>query len=190
MFGHSRINIYLSNLIICVITAIFCELIYLVFVFIIGIPIFGKLQMTISQFAMSILNVILVIITYCSIFNFITMLFSEITVSTTVCIVLFIAMFIADSSLLLTINTSQYITNSYWEDGIEHIISQELDPNYPGEQVIKIARTIHFFIPQGQANEIANVNTAYLKQLPFYSITLISIVNIGGIYLFTKKELK
>lgn len=146
--------------------------------------------MPLSQFVLSILNVILVIIAYCSIFNFITMLFSEITVSTTVCIVLFIAMFIADSSLSLTINTSQYITNSYWEDGIEHIISQEPNPNYPGEQVIKIARTIYFFIPQGQANDIANGKTEYLSQMPIYSIILISVINVGGIYLFTKKELK
>lgn len=146
--------------------------------------------MPLSQFVLSILNVILVIIAYCSIFNFITMLFSEITVSTTVCIVLFIAMFIADSSLSLTINTSQYITNSYWEDGIEYIISQELDPNYPGEQVIKIARTIYFFIPQGQADDIASGKTEYLSQMPIYSIILISVINVGGIYLFTKKELK
>lgn len=146
--------------------------------------------MPLSQFVLSILNVILVIIAYCSIFNFITMLFSEITVSTTVCIVLFIAMFIADSSLSLTINTSQYITNSYWEDGIEHIISQELNPNYPGDQKIKLARTIYFFIPQGQADDIASGKTEYLYQMPIYSIILISVINVGGIYLFTKKELK
>ena len=30
----------------------------------------------------------------------------------------------------------------------------------------------------------------YLSQMPIYSIILISIINIGGIYLFTKKELK
>lgn len=146
--------------------------------------------MPLSQFALSILDVILVIISYCSIFNFVTMLCSEITVSTIICILIFIAMFIAKCSLSLTINTNQYIINSYWEDGVEYIISQEPDPNYPGEQKVKLARTIYFFIPQGQADDIASEKTEYLSRMPIYSIILISIINIGGIYLFTKKELK
>lgn len=146
--------------------------------------------MPLSQFVLSILNVILVIIAYCSIFNFVTMLCSEITVSTIICILIFIAMFIIEGSLSLTINTSQYITNSYWEDGVEYIISQEPNPNYPGDQKVKFARMIYLFIPQGQADEIASGKTEYLSQMPIYSIILISIINIGGIYLFTKKELK
>ena len=60
--GHKRVNIYLSNLIISVIATIFYELIYLILILIIGIPLFGKLQMTSLEFAMSILNVFLVIL--------------------------------------------------------------------------------------------------------------------------------
>ena len=189
--GHKRINIYLSNLIISVITTIFYELIYLILMLIIGIPLFGKLQMPLSEFAMSILNIFLVIIAYCSIFNFITMLSSEVTISTTICIIFFIVMFVIVSALSLTVNTSKYITNTFWdEQGQPHTISQELNPNYPGEEKIKIAKTIYYFIPQGQANDIANGKTEDLSEFPIYSIALIIFVNLGGIYLFNKKELK
>ena len=41
----------------------------------------------------------------------------------------------------------------------------------------------HFF------NKYLN-NLEYLKQMPIYSITLIGIVNILEIYIFSKKELK
>lgn len=146
--------------------------------------------MPLSQFAMSILNVMLVIIAYCSIFNFVTMLCSEITVSTIICILIFVAMFILQGSLSLTINTPEYITTTQWENGVSNIISQEPNFNYPGEQKIKTARTIYFLIPQGQASDIANGETEYLFQMPIYSIALISIVNIAGIYIFNKKELK
>lgn len=189
--GHKRINIYLSNLIISVITTIFYELIYLILMLIIGIPLFGKLQMPVSEFAMSILNIFLVIIAYCSIFNFITMLSSEVTISTTICIIIFIVMFVIVSALSLTVNTSKYITDTFWdEQGQPHIISQELNPNYPGEEKIKIAKTIYYFIPQGQANDIANGKTEDLSEFPIYSIALIVLVNLGGIYSFNKKELK
>lgn len=189
--GHSRISIYLSNLIICVITSILCELIYLAIVLLIGTLIFGNLQIPLNQFFMCILNVILIITAYCSIYNFVTMICSEITISTTICILLFIAMFIVEASFGLIANTSKYITQSLIdENGNRHIINQEPNPNYPGEQKVKIARIIYLFIPQGQASEVGNCKTEYLYQMPIYSIILISIINIGGIFLFARKELK
>lgn len=139
---------------------------------------------------MNMLNTVLIMIAFCSIFHFITMICSEITVSTTINIVSFIAMFIVVSSLRYIANSQKYITHSYWEDGIEYIISQEPNPNYPGDEKVKSAKAIYLFIPQGQANEIANINTEDLYKMPIYSFLFISIINIGGIYVFSKKELR
>lgn len=188
--GHSRISIYLSKFIISAIASIVCEIIYITTILLIGIPLFGESQMNLSQFAMTILNTFLVIITYCSMFNFIAMICSEITISTIISILVFIVLFITEASLGYIANNSKYITNSYWENGIEHIISQELNPNYPGDQKVKLARTVYLFIPQGQATKIANRDTEVVYQMPVYSIILISIFSIAGLYLFSKKELK
>ena len=189
--GHSRISIFLANLIISIIASILCEIVYLVLVFLIGIPLFGQLQMTLSQFAMVLLNTVLVIISFCSIYNFISMICSEITVSTTICIILFITMYVVQGSFSLTANTDEYITHTYTdENGVSHIISQELDPNYPGDEKVKQARMIYLSIPQGQAMEIGSNDSEYLKQMPIYSIILICAINILGIYIFSKKELK
>ena len=189
--GHRRISIFLSNLIISIVASILCEIVYLALVFLIGIPLFGQLQMTLSQFAMILLNTVLVIISFCSIFNFISMICSEITVSTTICIILFITMYVVEASFSLTANTDKYITNTYIdENGVSHIVSQELDPNYPGDEKVKQARMIYLSIPQGQAMEIGSNDLEYLKQMPIYSIILICTINILGIYFFSKKELK
>ena len=177
--GHSRISIFLANLIISIIASFLCEIVYLALVFLIGIPLFGQLQMSFSQFAMVLLNTVLVIISFCSIFNFISMICSEITVSTTICIILFIAMFIVESSLVLIANTDKYITHTFTdENGVSHIISRELDPNYPGDEKVKQARMIYLSIPQGQAMEIGSNDSEYLKQMPIYSIILICAINI------------
>ena len=189
--GHSRISIFFSNLIISIITSILCEIIYLVLVFLIGIPLFGQMQMPLSQFALVILNTILVIISFCSIFNFIAMICSEITISTTICIILFIAMYVAQGSFGLIANSNKYINHTYTdENGNTHIISQEPDPNYPGDQKVKQAKIIYLSIPQGQAMEIGNNDLESLQQMPIYSISLIVIINILGVYIFSKKELK
>lgn len=139
---------------------------------------------------MFILNSLLIIITYCSIYNLITMICPEITVATVISIIVFIIMFVLEASVAYTANQSKYTTNSYWEDGKQYIISQEINPNYPGDEKVKIAKTIYLILPQGQASKIANMDTEVIYQMPIYSIILIIIINIGGIYLFSKKELK
>ena len=146
--------------------------------------------MPISQFLMNILNAILIIITYCSIFNFIAMICTEITVSTIINILLFIIMFIAQGTFSLTANQSPYIKHTYHENGKEYIISQQPNPNYPGDETVKLAKTIYLLIPQGQAMEIGNSNSEYLYQMPIYTTISIIIINIGGIYIFSRKELK
>ena len=189
--GHSRIAIFLSNLIISIVVSIFGEMIYIVIVILIGIPLYGKIQMPFSQFALVLLDTVLVIISFCSIYNFITMICSEITMSTSICIILFVAMFIAQGACGLTANSNKYITSTFFdENGNSHIISQEPNPNYPGDEKVKQARMFYLSIPQGQAMEIGNNDLEYLKQMPIYSITLIITINILGIYIFSKKELK
>lgn len=188
--GHSRISIYLSKLIITVVASILCELIYVIIVLLIGLPLFGNLQMSASQLVMSMLNTFLIIIVYCSIFNFITMICSEITFSAVISIIFFIVIFVLESYFGYIANSPKYTTNSYWENGVEYIISQELNPNYPGDSKVKLAKTIYLLIPQGQAAKITNMDMESLYQMPIYSITLIIIINIVGVYLFSKKELK
>ena len=139
---------------------------------------------------MFIINSLLVIMTYCSIYILITMLCPEISVATVISIIIFIIMFVLEISVAYTANQPKYTTNSYYGDGKEYIISQEINPNYPGDEKVKIAKTIYLILPQGQASKIANIDTEVIYQMPMYSIILISIINIGGIYLFSKKELK
>lgn len=146
--------------------------------------------MTMFQLIMYILNTILIIIAYCSIFNFISMVCSEVTISTTINIVLFIAMFIAESSFYLTASSPKYITNSYWENGVEYIISQEPNANYPGDDIVNIAKKVYLSIPNGQARELSSGNSKFLYEIPFYCISLIIIINVAGIFIFSKKELK
>ena len=147
--------------------------------------------MPLTDFFMSILNVFLIIVSFCSIFNFIVMLFSEITISTTICIILFIAMFIMEGAFSLTANSSKYINQTFVdENGNTEIVNQTLNPNYPGEEKVKFAMAIYLLIPQGQAMDIGNCDVDYLYVMPFYSLGLIFCFNALGVFIFSRKELK
>ncbi len=185
-------NIYLSNLIISTITAIVCQSIYILIIILFGRPIFGNLHMSAYQFTITMINTILVMILYTSIFNMVTMLSSEITISTIVCMLLFITMFVIDSAFSTAIYTPKYIENVYVDkNGEEHVTkTNELNPNYPGEFKQAVAKIICFSIPVGQASELQNIKSKYLETLPIYSIIVICLINVSGIYIFNRKELK
>lgn len=81
IIGHSRKNIYLSNLIISITVGIIIELIYLLIVAAIGIPMFGELQIPLSEFLFILLDILMIIVSFSSIFNFISLICSNITIS-------------------------------------------------------------------------------------------------------------
>lgn len=149
--------------------------------------------MTVFDNIICIFDIFLVIISFCSIFNFITIICSEITVSTTINILLFIIMFIVIFSLITVISTPKYITSSFIdENGNETIINKELNPNYPGETKIKIAKNICYLLPEGQNYQISTISEENkdIYIMPIYSLFTIVIVNILGIYSFSKKDIK
>ena len=118
------------------------------------------------------------------------MICTEITISTTICTLLFIAMFIMQAGFGYIASSTKYITNTSIDESGNKVVTQEPNPNYPGDQKVRQAKIIYFSIPQGQAMEIDNGYSEDLYQMPLYSITLIIIINTLGLFIFSKKELK
>lgn len=198
--GHSRTKIYLSNLIISVIVGIILETIYMITVLVVGIPICGGLQIPISQFIIILLNTIMIIITYSSIFNCITLLCSEITMSTIIGIILILIMFVMAEMVSITATSEEYkysITRDEQGKITKEIIG--LNPDYPGKTKKKIAQTFLYIMPNGQSDLITeNVKEQLMfneepydtSSLLWYSFGTIIVINAIGMYFFYKKELK
>ena len=196
--GHSRKNIYLSNLIVSILVGIFLELIYLIIVSIVSIPIFGLVQMSFLQLAVILLDIIMIIIVYSSIFNFIALICSNITISTVTSLLLILIMFVIDMLLSPTANSTEYIQKNKVMDEQGNITYEIVkNEDYPGKLVQTICKTISNFNPVSQAIEISgnkiNMNEEdfnNMKVYPLYSLGLIIIITAIGIYLFNIKELK
>ena len=196
--GHSRKNIYLSNLIVSILVGIFLELIYLIIVLIVSIPIFGLVQMSFLQLVVILLDIIMIIIVYSSIFNFIALICSNITISTVSSLLLILIMFVIDMLLSPTANSTEYIQKNIVMDEQGNVTYEVVkNEDYPGKLVQTICKTISNFNPVSQAIEISgnkiNMNEENfnnMKVYPLYSLGLIIIITAIGIYLFNIKELK
>ncbi len=196
--GHSKKNIYLSNLIVSILVGIFLELIYLIVISIFSIPIFGLVQMNFSQLAVILLDIIMIIIVYSSIFNFIALICSNITISTVSSLLLILIMFVIDMLLSPTANSTEYIQKNIVMDEKGNVTYEVVkNEDYPGKLVQTICKTISNFNPVSQAIEISgnkiNMNEEdfnNMKVYPLYFLGLIIIITAIGIYLFNIKELK
>lgn len=190
--GHSRSMIYLSTLILNIIVAVLLQLIYILVVVIIGIPLHGTFSLTVSQIVVTFVYLTIAIICYTTIFNFISIICKEITLSTIINIALILIMFISVQLLGQVINEREftYLT-VHGENG--EIISQEINgknPDYPGEKAKEICRKILYIIPTGQVDTILSNKENIDNQVLLYSITVSIIVNILGVIIFEKKELR
>lgn len=92
--GHKRMNIYASNFIMSVIVGVIIEVIYLLIIASIGIPMFGGIEIPISEFLFILLDIFMMIVFYAAIFTFISLICSNITTSTVLCLLLLLAMLV------------------------------------------------------------------------------------------------
>lgn len=203
--GHKRTHIYLANLIVCVIAGLISELIYIFTIFLIGKNMYGQLQM--MSLLKIILYTILIIIAYCSIYNFLAMLCANLSISIVVCIIAFVLMFVINATISQKIYISKYLPNViiYDETGPMQLTDEKRpNPNYPSKQKMRIYKSIYFLTPNGQASTIYSACTERiiddeeqediirqtLIEMPIYSICIILILNIAGICLFKRQEIR
>ena len=202
VIGHSRKHIYLADLITSIIVGLCIQLIYMLIVAVIGIPIFGTLQMTIEKFLFVIIDIVIIIITYASIFTCITLLCSDITVSTVSCMILVLIMFIASMALSSTANTMKYRETYIQTENGEIEVHQKLNPDYPGDLKKNVAKTILYCLPTGQTSQIISqiskkpfqitnyMSDAELKTVFLYSVGVTIVITGVGMYFFKRKDLK
>lgn len=188
--GNSRIKIYITNLIISIIAGICMQIVYMIFITIIGGHALGGLKMSLSQFGLILLDIVMMIVTYASIFTFISLICTDMTKSTVISILLVLVMFIINGAISQTASAEKFITNRVYDN--EEIIAEEImpNPNYPGDTKKKIAQTILYIIPIGQASEIQDYKNLDTKRLLLSSISVSIIITIMGIYCFCKEDLK
>lgn len=190
--GHSRTSIYFSNLIVSIAVGLLLEFVYMLIIVGIGVPLLAKLKLSMSEYLIILLEIVLVISAYSSFFTLISFACSNVTFSTTACMLLLLGMYIISSNLAYPVNMPKNIKESYYdEQGVEHVTRIVPNTNYPSKQKMLIYKNIYYSIPTGQACEISEkLDKVDTFNLVIYSVSFICTVNIIGIYLFNKKELK
>lgn len=188
--GHSKINIYLSNFIISVIIAILFQVIWLIAVLIIAVPLFGKPIVELNQLVIICFDSIMFIIAYSAIFNFISVLSCNKTMSAVSSILLFFIMLGVIVASVNIIQTPPTVQQGGLDPDTGEISFEEVEnPKYPSDAQKAFYQTIVDILPMGQAFSLGAGLDTNLYMLPVYSMALIIIFNGAGAYLFNKKDI-
>lgn len=200
--GHKREKIYLSYLINIIISAIIAWIIYSCVILLVGRNIFETSNKSLSEIIITIINIILNIVCFCSMFLLITMVFSDPTINVILCVMLFFMSFLFISNLSLTVNATPYklVSNGFTENGeITDVVTEPNNLYIENKTERNIVKSLYFLLPTGQAGEInyssyypkeIKQRREYLNTLPLYSIFSTCFMSFWGICIFKNKDLK
>ncbi len=190
--GHSRLNIYLSNLILVIFSSLYSYLLYSIIIIALGLPLFSIFSMSISSFLLKLILIILIMISECCIFTFITMLISNKTIIAVVNIMTSFGLMMFSLYCYSSLNAPQYIdvaqiTN---QETHEYDIVKELNPKYPTERKRAIYQVLLDINPSGQTIQLITGDSKNIQLFPLYSLGISIVFIYTGLILFKRKELK
>ena len=119
-------------------------MIYILIVLILGKILDIKTNLSFPILSMSILDTILIIIVYCSIFNFVSMIFSEATVSTVINVIILGIFFVLAFYFGSIADEPKYYGAINTDiNGKVTVIDRYPNPNYPGDEKVNFAKTFY-----------------------------------------------
>lgn len=198
--GHSKLSMYLSNLIICAVTSIIMHTIWF-FVFFASekLGLIQGFETPYTKIISLVLISFLPIVAFTSLFMMICMLITSKSAGSVTVLVLSFIMLVAVTVIRSDLSAPEYYepytytyTNANGEIIEEHY-EREKNHFYITGTKRKVYEFLYDFIPNGQIMQIADmesITTDRIEIVSLYSLSLIAMTTGVGILLFRKKDLK
>ncbi len=204
--GHSRISIYLSNLVVNIGTTLILLGTFLGIVLLLGIPLLGMPGMEVTVILKHYFVTVCALISFAAIFTLLGMLIHSKSACTTCALIgsflMLMFVIIIAQELSMPINPSQenVITIEIETMDVDGVDAAEADES---EEVMPVPRELaawkrclyeicYDFMPYGQLLQLQSslVTGEYRMILSVYALGVAGIATVAGVLLFRKKELK
>lgn len=187
--GQSRQNIYIANFITCTAIGLLLCIWGSAVNLAIGVPLFGMPEMSVHILGLLFLDSILAAIAYAAIFNLVGMLCSNKSHAVMICILTAFALFFVTLYLYSALSQPEMSEAAAMTDG-KMSIEMMPNPNYISGMKREIYQFFLDFLPSGQCAQIANLEALHPIRMGIYSVIIIILSNVLGIFGFLKKDIK
>lgn len=198
--GHSRLAMYLSNLIICAVASIILHAIwFLVYFASEKLGLVRGFETPYTKIIPSVLLSFLPAAAFTSIFLMLCMLITSKSAGSVTVLVLSFIMMMAAVALQSDLNMPEYnepYSYTYTDENgetIEEHHDREKNPFYVTGVKRKIYEFLYDIIPNGQMAQISDMESTTadeLERISMYSLSLTIVTTAAGILIFRKKDLK
>ena len=205
--GHSRIQIYLSNLIVCTTISLLLHVIWLAIIIGAGIPLIGKFVTPIDTVAVMILVSFFTILSYTGIFLLVCMIISSKAAGSVTVVILSFILVLAAPTIHSQLNEPEYfsaydfsMTDEYGNTIEEHQDMMK-NPYYLTGTKREIVELINDILPTCQIFQLSNSDSGSnllgdegeliddTALFPVYSLCVAIITSAMGIIIFRRKNL-
>ena len=200
--GHSRMRIYLANLIVCAIANVLISLAYTAGVFVIANTKGGELAAETSIITLCMISSFLVSVTFASIMTLLAILNSNKAGNVVVSMILALVLLISGAFIHQRLGEPEKYDNyvSVNEMGIPTQVEQLPNPQYINGTPRVILEVLNDLLPSGQAIQLADafdtegMTDESIANAPYrwmrYSMLVTLLTSFLGITLFRKKEIR
>ena len=193
--GHSRMTIYLSNLIVCsVATVIFFAVPTLLIGLGVGAPLLGGFELSAKAFILPALCSLLALLGFTALFVLVAMSVQNRTVAAIAILLLAIVLAGIAQPIWEALDAPKYVEEYVFsEEANDFIPTGKMmeNPAYVGGFARVIYKALYNALPGCQIMQISPFNkTADMDHLPIYSLAFIALTTAAGLVIFKKKELK
>lgn len=188
--GHTKTDVYLSNLIVCISVGILFCVAFMIPMLTIGIARLGVFSIGALEVLLFFCITLLVSAAYSAIYVMISLLIQNKAIITVVCLLSFIILICVDAKINSRLQQGPYRDDYVMSiDGISKV-QNEPNPNYISGTKREIYQFVLDFLPTGQALQFVELTMVHTWQLPMYSLIVFVLTSMIGVMIFRKMNIK
>ncbi len=189
--GCSRIGIYLSNLIINIVSGIMAVVAFVVPYVAICLLTVGKSSVPVKVLMLSALLSMLCLMAFSAIYNAATMLIAKKAAAAVACLLLFAGLYIVGMTTYARIGEPEFVSG-YELNAEGEIVETEPVPNpdYLTGTKLKAYQWLEDINPGSQAIQILSMEIARPVRLSCCAGAIVVVITLAGAVIFSKKDLK
>ncbi len=191
--GHSRNEIYLSNLITCTCVSLFYHIIYIAVLFGAGSLLLKSWETPMKVLAILTVLSLSAVVAVSSVFTMLAMLIHNRSVGAVTAMLVAMAMLIGAMTFYSMLNAREYIDNAFVMNEAGEFVKSDPIPNprYPTGVKRVVYQHILNLIPTGQMLQFGELSyTSDMLYLPLYALAVSALCTAIGFFLFRRKDIR
>ena len=188
--GHTRIAIYLANLVTTGVAALLFCLSCLVSTLALGLPLLGAPVAGLQTLCLMLFGSLLLALAFAAIYTMVGMVCSNKAAVAVICLVALMLLMIGSSWVVAMLTEPEFYENYTLTDGEMEVIENVRNPRYPTGVWRDVLEFLNDFLPTGQSMQYSQTQVAHPWLMALWSFLIALGATLAGALMFRRKDIQ